>query len=511
MLGQDDVSRFAARVPVYGYKNDLERLGAMRLRSLSAFQPTYNADRIVDIKAAGKRDCWCIQVAEDETYTVNDFVCHNSTLVTVAFPCWEWTMDPTLRFMFSSYAQTLCTKHSMDRRRVIQSDWYRKAWGELVVLAKDENLKQRFQNTATGHMITAPVGGTATGLGGNRLVIDDLLNPKKADSPLESETAIEHYRKTLRSRLDDASGAIIGVEQRLGPKDWTGTVTGPLPVPEGDEERGEEVVDGWTRVRVPIEAQLRTRYTFPLSGRVKVMERGELLDPRRRSKTDIEEMVHGQQGMGTRAASAQLYQRPASEDGQRFKRSWWRYIQECPPDVAMTIWVWDTAVKKNEAAAKTAGIRMALVPGTGVIFLDVVNDHMEYPELKRRVRQAYHGAPTDLILVEDKSSGQQLIQDLSNPDDGSVPLPVVATDPDFTKLEKVQRAALVEPKWETGQVYVLQDRQWVRGLIDEYAEFPDGTFKDQVDAGVHGVHRLLRQGVTTSEDDAEEGEDMTAG
>ena len=75
--------------------------------------------------------------------------------VTTAFGPWEWTEDPTERFMFSSYNQKLCTRHSLDRRKILQSAWYQNRWGLFVKLASDQNLKTEFQNTASGHMITA--------------------------------------------------------------------------------------------------------------------------------------------------------------------------------------------------------------------------------------------------------------------------------------------------------------------------------------------------------------------
>jgi len=43
---------------------------------------------------------------------------------TVAFGCWEWSEDASMRFLFSSYNQKLCNRHSIDRRAVIQSKWY---------------------------------------------------------------------------------------------------------------------------------------------------------------------------------------------------------------------------------------------------------------------------------------------------------------------------------------------------------------------------------------------------
>ncbi len=42
-------------------------------------------------------------------------------------------------------------------------------WG----LTGDQSTKQRFENTRTGYRIATSVGGTATGEGGDRVVVDD--------------------------------------------------------------------------------------------------------------------------------------------------------------------------------------------------------------------------------------------------------------------------------------------------------------------------------------------------
>src|SRR5262249_9847364 len=52
-----------------------------------------------------------------------------SLLITVFFPIWLWTTDPSRRFMFVSYSEKLSTQHSVFRRSVIESDWYQQRWG----------------------------------------------------------------------------------------------------------------------------------------------------------------------------------------------------------------------------------------------------------------------------------------------------------------------------------------------------------------------------------------------
>jgi hypothetical protein len=70
--------------------------------------------------------------------------------------------------------------------------------GQNWQLASDQNEKMRFENTEAGYRIATSVGGTATGEGGDILVVDD---PHKADE-VESETerATSSTFSTARSR-----------------------------------------------------------------------------------------------------------------------------------------------------------------------------------------------------------------------------------------------------------------------------------------------------------------------
>ena len=64
-----------------------------------------------------------------------------STCVSIMWPTWVWTREafpgkphnsvlegPGTRWLFASYADELRTKHSLDRRKLLQSDWYRERW-----------------------------------------------------------------------------------------------------------------------------------------------------------------------------------------------------------------------------------------------------------------------------------------------------------------------------------------------------------------------------------------------
>ncbi|MEE8165735.1 MAG: terminase, partial [Myxococcota bacterium] len=153
-----------------------------------------------------------------------------STLVTVNWPAWEWTLNPRGRWIFCSYSATLSTKHSTDRRTLIESPWYQARWGGLVTMALDQNEKTQFQNTRRGHMVATSIGGAIIGKGGNKIVIDDPQDPQRAESAADRERVNNVYDRSLVTRLDDkTAGAIVIVMQRLHEKDLAGHVAAKQP------------------------------------------------------------------------------------------------------------------------------------------------------------------------------------------------------------------------------------------------------------------------------------------
>ena len=146
-----------------------------------------------------------------------------SLQASVLWPTWSWIDHPSLRWLFASYSSGLSTKHSLDRRQVIQSPWYQERWGHIYQLSGDQNIKTEYMNTRRGHMLATSVGGTATGKGGDIIVVDDPHNPMQAESDALREAAIEFFDRTLTTRLDNKkTGAIIVIMQRLHDMDLTG-------------------------------------------------------------------------------------------------------------------------------------------------------------------------------------------------------------------------------------------------------------------------------------------------
>src|SRR5258708_3543088 len=113
-----------------------------------------------------------------------------SLTVSVFWPCWEWIRWPERRWLFSSYAETLSIRDSVQCRRLIQSPWYRRGWGDRFVLTGDQNEKRRFDNDRSGYRIASYAGRSNTRDGGDRVVVDDPHNRNTRDSHPDRPTAL---------------------------------------------------------------------------------------------------------------------------------------------------------------------------------------------------------------------------------------------------------------------------------------------------------------------------------
>lgn len=387
-----------------------------------------------------------------------------SLLVSVLWPTWEWITHPSRRWICTSYSDGLSLKHSVDRRTVLQSDWYRTRWGHVVQLSADQNLKGEFLNTQRGAMIATSVGGSITGKGGSRIIVDDLHNPQQAESDVQRQTALTYFGQTLSTRLDNQrTGAIVVVMQRLHERDLS-AVCQDL---------------GYTHVCLPAEAETRTTITFPRSGRLETREPGDLLWPAREGATELQMQ---KRLLGSAAFSGQYQQRPTPAGGLIFQRQWFRFYDDLPPvdELAQS---WDMAFKDNKDSDYVVGL-VAGRTGADIYLIDRVKGQWAFSETYRQLRllaAKYPRAYT--ILIEDTANGPAIIDALKHDVSGIVPV-----QPEGGKRA---RAQAVQPQVEAGNVYLpnprphgvlMPGREWVDDFLYQLTTFPAGAHDDDVDA-----------------------------
>lgn len=200
---------------------------------------------------------------------------------------------------------------------------------------------------------------------------------------------------------------------------------------------------------------------------------GDALHPARLSLKRLSEI---RTEIGPYNFAAQYQQSPVPMEGNLVKRSWLvRYKTE---DVK-GLWIlqsWDTANKAGELNDYSVCTTWAVRNRRGYL-IDVFRKRLEFPDLKRAVRQLATAHKPRIILIEDKASGTQLVQDLTREGLRSVK-PV--KPPDGT--DKIMRLNMHTAKFENGDVLLPETAAWLDAYIAELTGFPAGRHDDQVDS-----------------------------
>src|SRR5258708_25390247 len=137
---------------------------------------------------------------------------------------------------------------------------------------------------------------------------------------------------------------------------------------------------------------------------------GEALHPKREPLAALE---HIRRTIGEYNFAGQYQQAPAPLGGGLVKAAWFRrYLpDEMPAAFERVLQSWDTANKATELSDFSVCTSWG-VAGKNLYLIDVLRRRMEYPELKRAVREQYERFAPTVVLIEDKASGTQLIQEL---------------------------------------------------------------------------------------------------
>lgn len=196
-----------------------------------------------------------------------------------------------------------------------------------------------------------------------------------------------------------------------------------------------------------------------------------LLDP-----NDIDELV---KQISPALRDQEIYGKFVDKESSGIiKNAWWKYFENendiYRQQVFKKVQSWDTAFKKNQENDYSVCTTWVYT-NTGFYLIDVWRGRVEFPELKRKVVELAKLHSVNEILIEDKASGQSLIQELQR----NTVLPI---KPIKVENDKIARVHSVTPLIESGKVYLPKDAHWLKSFLDEMEEFPNGEFDDTVDS-----------------------------
>ena len=231
----------------------------------------------------------------------------------------------------------------------------------------------------------------------------------------------------------------------------------------------------WKVLSFPAIAEHDEEYVIetPLGRREFRRRAGEALHAEREP---LEVLHHIRETVGEYNFAGQYQQSPAPLGGGMVKAEWFKTYTDAdlPQTFEMILQSWDSANKASElsdySVCTTWGIKQK-----NLYLLNVLRRRMEYPELKRMVRSQAAAYKANNILIEDKASGTQLIQELVN--EGVYGITRYAP-----KMDKIMRLHSVTNTLENGFVYLPEKAPWLREFVHELVTFPKGKFDDQTDS-----------------------------
>ena len=444
-------------------------------------------------------------------------------------PAWFLGKFPNKKIIQSSNTEALASGFGRQVRNLVSKegsqsaekgyDPYHEIFPE-VTLAKDSQAAGNWHTNHGGVYFAVGVNGRVTGIGGDIILVDDPHSEqeaKQAESrPEVFDDVTEWFTSGPRQRLQPG-GAIIIVATRWSKRDLVGQVLKKMEL-DIAEGRKKGTYDHWHVINLPA-----------------ILDEGETTE---RSMWPgfwpLETLQATRNALPVSKWQAQYQQNPISEEGALIKREYWRRWaasnETCPHPSHQQAWQngeppacdyiissWDTAMKKNEradySACTTWGVFKAEDPDSGkvvnnLILLSAYKARLEFPELKKKVKQFYEEDMPDTLLIEDKGSGTSLIQELR-----SMGVPVenfsYGRGSKGISNDKVARTNMVTDIFASGRVW-CPERRFADEVIQEVAEFPAGDHDDLLDSTVQAMIRFRAGGfIRTANDEDEDDNERT--
>ena len=379
-----------------------------------------------------------------------------SEMVTVRYPIWRIEQDPAMRVIVGAYNQTLAEKFSRKARKIAKARF---------PLSEERTAVADWETTAGGGMRAVGVGGGITGQGGDLIVIDDPVKSRKeASSKVYRDMVYDWYTDDLYTRLEPGAVMIL-IMTRWHEDDLAGRI---LASDEGPD---------WTVVSLPALAEANDPLERPL---------GQALCPDRYDEAALAKI----QKTLKKSFYALYQQRPQEQEGDFFKRSWFKIVRELPAAFDQLVRYWERAATED-AGDYTAGVLMGKLSEDYYV-IDVVHGQWSTGERNRIILETAMadrerwGEVRICAEEEPGSSGKDVSRAFVKMLDG------FSVSVDRVTGNKVFRAEPFASQAEYGFVKVFRGR-WLDDWIDELAAFPNGAHDDMVDA-TSGAYNQLEDG-----------------
>jgi predicted phage terminase large subunit-like protein len=398
------------------------------------------------------------------------------------------TINPKANIIYTSYSQSLLTDIALRVRDILEHPIYKALYPSNINYESEEVAPQddfwaeylrreTGKNTYSAKKIITSKGGTClfssigsqiTGYGAGirnakgftgALIIDD---PNKPDDIYHStlrNRVIRYFSGTLLSRLNNPDVPIINIQQRLHLEDLSGI----LETRYGFETLKCPLVDSNGVCQIP------SQYT-----------------PERIKELQVDNYVF----------TSQYQQEPIVLGGQVIKGEWFGYYPvNTDFNYKRIIIAADTAISAKECNDFSCFLVGGITAQNKLHILEMVHGKWEYPELKQEAIALYNRWQLDkrqtsasCIVIENRASGQQMIQDFKK-----AGLPIQAIEVTKDKLSRVQE---VLTYIANGNVLLPENEQYSNNpvLLAECEAFTRDmahSHDDIVDTLVHLINNTI--------------------
>lgn len=381
-----------------------------------------------------------------------------SQCVTIPLPVYYLAKNPQAKIILASYNQTLADKFSGKCRTL--------ALSANLELHPTKRQRNDWETTEGGGVraVGAITAGIA-GYGADLMLVDDpVRNRKDANSVKIMEDLYHWYTDDIYTRLEQDVKMVM-IATRWHENDLFGRILGH----EG--EYSEDNPIGWVVINLPALAE-----DDDVLGR----EVGEALCPERFNR---EALLEIKQSMG-RGFEALFQGRPTQQEGDIFKLSWFKFVDELPREDIKDLRFyryWDTSSSAGRGDY-TVGCLLAHNTITKHIYIvDIVRgqwssydrnnimlktakaDKFRWGDV--RVRFEVEGGASG---IDAKEAIVKLLQGFSVKGVRS-------------RTNKILRAEPLSAQTQGGNVSLIK-AAWNRDYLQEMTSFPNGKYDDQVDA-----------------------------
>ena len=422
------------------------------------------ATLLMDI-AEGKKDRICVNIPPRHG---------KSQLVSIFFPAWFIGKYPNKKVMMVSHTTDLAVDFGRKVRNLIDTPAYRAIF-PTVSLAADSKSAGRWNTNVGGEYYACGIGSALAGRGADLLLVDD---PHSEQDVINGnfevfEKAYEWFTYGARTRLMPG-GRVAIIQTRWHMDDLTGRVVRDMGM--------HDLADQYEVVEFP--AILEIPKTLP-DGTKTVVEKA--LWP---EFFTLDDLLRTKASMPLFQWNAQYQQKPTAEEAAVVKREWWKWWEkEDPPHCEYVIMSLDAAAETHNRADYTALTTWGVFYNeetnmNNIILLNSIKERMEFPELKKRALEEYNEWEPDSFIVEKKSAGTALYQEMRR-----TGMNISEYTPHRGSGDKLARLNSVADMIAEGLVWVPQSR-WAEEVVEEIAGFPFMSHDDLVDSTVMALMRF---------------------